>query len=71
MMNRKQRRAIPEPGVPFPSLSSISLSSDPAVGGADTRVCSAETHLGAFSSTATSFRLANRPPGRVCRYFSE
>ena len=58
MMNRKQRRAIPEPGVPFPSLSSISLSSDPAVGGADTRVCSAETLLGAFSTSATNSRLS-------------
>ncbi len=65
MMNRKQRRAIPEPGVPFPSLSSISLSSDPAVGGADTRVCSAETLLGAFSTSATNSRLSQPfPRGR-------
>jgi len=47
-----------EPGVPFPSPSSISLSSDPAAGGADTRVCSAETLLGAFSTSATNSRLS-------------
>ena len=49
---------IPEPGLPFPSLSSISLSSAPVLRGADTRVCSAETLLGAFSTSATNSRLS-------------
>ena len=49
---------IPEPGIPFPSLASISLSPDPAVCGADT--CSRLPQPSPANATSLAQLTANR-----------